>query len=96
MGSEIQRKGSKVLLCFWQCGHVSEDLGVEEEKKRNESLPMTENSSRKQTSCIITCTGPETAPGQKSQPTAGVKVPPELHHLPRGAAMTRGTEELQV
>lgn len=26
MGSEMQRKGSKVLLCFRQWGHVSEDL----------------------------------------------------------------------
>ena len=27
MGSEMQRKGSKVLLCFWQWGHVRDDLG---------------------------------------------------------------------
>lgn len=26
IGSEMQRKGSKVLLCFWQCGQVREDL----------------------------------------------------------------------
>lgn len=26
IGSEMQRNGSKVLLCFRQCGHVSEDL----------------------------------------------------------------------
>lgn len=26
IGKEIQRKGSNVLLCFWQCGQVREDL----------------------------------------------------------------------
>lgn len=26
IGREMQRKGSNVLLCFWQWGHVSEDL----------------------------------------------------------------------
>lgn len=26
MGNEMQRKGSNVLLCFWQCGQVREDL----------------------------------------------------------------------
>ncbi len=26
IGSEMQRKGSKVLLCFWQWGQVSDDL----------------------------------------------------------------------
>lgn len=49
----MQRKGSKVLLCFWQCGHVSEDLHGEEEKKRNEGCPLTENTNTQQGNTII-------------------------------------------
>lgn len=26
IGKEMHRKGSNVLLCFWQCGQVREDL----------------------------------------------------------------------
>lgn len=72
---------------------MSEDLHVEEEEERSEGFPLTENSSTKTSKRYYTCTVPETAPGQKSQPTAGVKVPRALHHLPLRAAMTGRTEE---
>lgn len=47
MGSEMQRNGSKVLLCFWQCGHVSEDLHVEEEKTTSEGFRLAEKQQYK-------------------------------------------------
>lgn len=34
MGKEMQRKGSNVLLCFWQCGQVREDLLGQKNKKK--------------------------------------------------------------
>lgn len=37
MGREMQRKGSKVLLCFKQWGHVSEDLRGERYKNTHYS-----------------------------------------------------------
>lgn len=35
IGSEMHRKGSNVLLCFWQCGQVSEDLRGHRSQRQN-------------------------------------------------------------
>lgn len=36
MGREMHRKGSNVLLCLRQCGHVRDDLEIKNEKKRKQ------------------------------------------------------------
>lgn len=41
MGNEMQRKGSKVLLCFRQWGHVREDL-----RKRKNSNNKTKTKTQ--------------------------------------------------
>lgn len=38
IGREMQRKGSNVLLCFRQWGHVSEDL-----RKKNHAIKKKKN-----------------------------------------------------
>lgn len=63
MGKEIQRKGSKVLLCFWQCGQVSDDL-LKTKKCIKETMCQNTNITLE---TEFTCTEPGKAPVQKSQ-----------------------------
>jgi len=38
MGREMHRKGSNVLLCFRQCGHVRDDLKKKRTRKRESKM----------------------------------------------------------
>lgn len=47
MGKEMQRKGSKVLLCFWQRGQVREDLRRQKQPVRMEARAGGPGRNRK-------------------------------------------------
>lgn len=77
MGKEMQRKGSNVLLCFWQCGQVSDDL-LERRKKNLTFVAETYCNTTLHFSRTfrLTDTELETAPVQMTQQRAEETGPP--------------------
>jgi len=63
IGNEIQRKGSKVLLCFWQCGQVREDLWGKHYISEYDQQTLWPDSL----AIKPTYTAPETIPAQTTQ-----------------------------